>query len=165
VLGEENGVLPVVSGGRIEDLLARPGHRGALAGTRAGLFHPMTSYSLPDALRFALALARQPGLRPSDFPCFSETYARNHWKDSWYYRVMTALLFDAARPDRRYRVLQRFYGLNQRLIERFYAGKSTWKDRARILAGKPPLPVSSALGVLTGLGTQPRPLVSGRPQE
>lgn len=162
VLAEEHGVLPVVSGGRIEDLLARPGHHGALAGTRAGLFHPMTSYSLPDALRFALALARQPDLRPFEFPAFAARHARNHWKNSWYYRVMTALLFDAARPDRRYRVLRRFYGLNQRLIERFYAGKSTWKDRARILAGRPPLPISSALRVLTGLGARPRPLVSDR---
>lgn len=158
ITGEECGVLPVVSGGRLEDLMAHAGHDGAQAGTRAGLFHPMTSYSFPDALRFAMALARQPGLTAAEVPAFCKDYAARHWRHNWYYRVMTALLFDGAEPDQRHKVLRRFYGLNQRLIERFYAGQSTWRDRLRILAGRPPLPVSNALAVLTGLGRRPRRL-------
>ena len=75
---------------------------------------------------------------------------------------MTALLFDGAEPAKRHKVLRRFYGLNQRLIERFYAGQSTWRDRLRILAGRPPLPVSNALAVLTGLGRHPRRLAGPR---
>ena len=55
------------------------------------------------------------------------------------------MLFRAAKPEERYTVLQRFYGLNQGLIERFYAGKLKWYDKARILIGKPPVPVTKAL--------------------
>ncbi len=158
ILAEEYGVLPVVAGGDFDRLRAVAGHDATLAGTRAGLFHPLTSYSLPDALRFALALAAQPDLGADKLRNFSEHYARSHWNGSWYYRKLSALLFAAAKPDQRYRVMQRFYSLNPRLIERFYAGQSTWADQFRILAGVPPVPVHAALGVLTGLGARPRPL-------
>lgn len=156
ILGQEHGVLPVVAGGDFDRLRATAGHDGPLAGTRAGLFHPLTSYSLPDALRHALALAAQPDLGAASLGRFSEKFARNHWNSAWYYRTLTALLFAAAQPHLRYRVMQRFYSLNPRLIERFYAGQSTWADQFRILAGVPPVPVSSALGVLTGLGARPK---------
>jgi lycopene beta-cyclase len=158
IVAEEQGVLPVVAGGDFDRLRSTAGHGAALAGTRAGLFHPLTSYSLPDALRFALTLAAQRDLGGAALANFSEEYARSHWNKAWYYRKLTALLFAAAEPDQRYRVMQRFYSLNPRLIERFYAGQSTLTDRFRILAGIPPVPVTSALGVLTGLGARPRTL-------
>ncbi len=44
--------------------------------------------------------------------------------------------------------MQRFYGLNRDLIERFYAAQSTKGDRFRILAGRPPVPVTRALRVM-----------------
>jgi lycopene beta-cyclase len=43
-------------------------------------------------------------------------------------------------------VFARFYRLPEPLIERFYAGRSTFGDRARILCGRPPLPLTRALG-------------------
>jgi lycopene beta-cyclase len=58
------------------------------------------------------------------------------------------MLFDAADPPQRYRVLERFYRLPAPLIARFYAGKSTAFDRARILTGRPPVPISRALRAL-----------------
>jgi lycopene beta-cyclase len=158
IVAEEQGVLPVVAGGDFDRLRGTAGHRAALAGTRAGLFHPLTSYSLPDALRFALAVAGQRNLGGPELAAFSEQYARSHWNKAWYYRTLTALLFAAAQPDQRYRVMQRFYSLNPRLIERFYAGQSTLRDKFRILAGVPPVPVKDALGVLTGLGARPKAL-------
>ena len=60
------------------------------------------------------------------------------------------MLFRAARPDQRYRILQRFYALDERLIERFYAARSSGYDRLRILTGKPPVPVMAALKTLYG---------------
>ena len=54
------------------------------------------------------------------------------------------MLFGAP-PERRLRVFERFYRLEEGLIERFYAGRSTLADRARILCGKPPVPLA-ALG-------------------
>jgi lycopene beta-cyclase len=42
--------------------------------------------------------------------------------------------------------------LSPKLIERFYAGRSNWLDRIRILAGKPPVPVLAAIRALLGGG-------------
>jgi lycopene beta-cyclase len=58
------------------------------------------------------------------------------------------LLFGAAAPHERYRVLERFYRLSGPLIARFYAGSSTGLDKLRILSGKPPVPLLRALRVL-----------------
>jgi lycopene beta-cyclase len=62
--------------------------------------------------------------------------------------LLGRLLFGAADPADRYRVLQRFYSLSPTLIARFYAGRSTPYDRFRTLAGKPPVPILRALRVL-----------------
>ncbi|MDE2560606.1 MAG: lycopene beta-cyclase CrtY [Sphingomonadales bacterium] len=158
VLDEEQGVLPVVSGGDFEAFWRATGEDTAHAGTRAGLFHPLTSYSLPEAVRFALALARRDDLSASALAAFSRDHARRHWQRGGFYRSLSAMLFGAALPTERYRVLERFYRLDQRLIERFYAGRSTGADKVRVLAGKPPVPLFKALGVLAGMGEAPRGL-------
>ena len=158
VLSEEHGVLPVVAGGDFDGFWRSSGGAVARAGTRAGLFQAVTSYSLPDAVRYALALAAHEDLTGSALAVFSEGYAKRHWKRSAYMRALSAMLFAAAEPATRYRVLERFYRLDKSLIERFYAGRSTLADKARILAGKPPVPIGKALGVLTGLGAKPQPL-------
>lgn len=156
VLDEEQGVLPVVAGGNFDAFWRASGGAVARAGVRAGLFQPLTSYSLPDAVKYALALAQQPDLSGDALARFSERWSKQHWASTAYFRQLTALLFAGAEPHLRYRVLERFYSLRHGLIERFYAGKSTVLDKARILAGKPPLPITSAIGVLTGLGGKPK---------
>ena len=60
------------------------------------------------------------------------------------------MLFRAAEPQERYRVLERFYRLDAGLIARFYAGQSSMFDRARILAGKPPVPIRRAITAVRG---------------
>src|SRR3546814_5290392 len=72
------------------------------------------------------------------------------WRERGFYRLLDRMLFRAARPDQRYRILQRFYALDERLIERFYAARSSGYDRLRILTGKPPVPVMAALKTLYG---------------
>ena len=42
-----------------------------------------------------------------------------------FYRMLDTMLFRAAEPGERYRVLERFYGLDAKLIARFYASRST----------------------------------------
>lgn len=158
VLDEEQGVLPVVAGGDFGAFWRSSGGNVARAGVRAGLFQAVTSYSLPDAVKYALALARQQDLSGEALAQFSEAWSRKHWQQSAYLRALSALLFAGAEPHLRYRVLERFYSLRHGLIERFYAGRSTTLDKARILAGKPPLPITRALGVLTGLGARPKHL-------
>lgn len=158
VLGEEAGILPVVTGGRFARFWRATGERTAKAGTRAGLFHPLTSYSLPDAVRFAVALADQRDLSAGALARFAERHARAHWKRGAFARRLGRMLFGAAAPGERYRVLERFYRLNPRTIERFYAGRTTRLDAARILAGRPPVPVGRALKALAGLGPGPERL-------
>ena len=143
---EEHGVLPVVIGGDFDrfwpaaDTVAR-------AGVRGGFFHSLTSYSLPEAVRFAVWLASD---APLDGQLGPATRARAvaHWRRSKFDRLLTRMLMRAADPLQRYKVLQRFYRLPAQLIERFYAGRSTLGDRMRILTGRPPVNFFRALAVL-----------------
>lgn len=142
---EETGQLPVVMGGDFqrfwpaEDPVAR-------AGARGGFFHPLTSYSLPDAVRFASWLADE--LPLDNLAAATRRRALVHWRRTRFDRLLARMLFRAADPPERYRVLQRFYRLSPALIARFYAGQSTALDRVRILAGKPPVSIWRAMRVL-----------------
>ncbi len=62
--------------------------------------------------------------------------------------MLNRMLFRAAEPAERYKVLERFYRLDPALVARFYAGRSTAMDKARILMGKPPVPVGRALSAI-----------------
>ena len=152
VLREETGVLPVIASGDFEAFWAA-GYEGvARAGTRAALLHPLTGYSLPDAVRFARKIAGMADLSGASLAKASYAEARAHWRRGRFYRMLSRMLFSAAEPDFRYRVLQCFYRLPEGLIERFYAGRSSWADIARILAGRPPVPVGMALASIAGKG-------------
>jgi lycopene beta-cyclase len=137
----ETGVLPVVHGGDFDRFW--PGDDPvARAGVRAGLFHPMTGYSLPDAVAFALWMTGQPleGLAAA-----TRVRAAAHWRGGGYYRLLGRMLFGAAAPGERYRIFQRFYRLRAPLIDRFYGGRSTPIDRLAILCGRPPVPIRGAM--------------------
>ncbi|HUD90568.1 lycopene beta-cyclase CrtY [Sphingobium sp.] len=144
VIHREQGVLPVVHGGDFDRYWPKD-DPVARAGVRAGLFQPMTGYSLPDAVRFALWLADQ---SLEGLPAAARGYARAHWQGGGYYRLLGRMLFGAAQPDQRWRIFARFYGLSPALIQRFYAGRSTIADRIRILCGKPPVPIRDAMRTL-----------------
>lgn len=140
VAREETGVLPVAMGGDF-DAYWRSSGAGAKAGLRAGLFHPTTGYSLPDAVRLAMRLAADP-FCPQEI---LQAEARQVWQARGFYRMLDTMLYRAAEPDQRYRVLERFYGLSPSLIGRFYAGNSSLADKIRILSGKPPVPIGRAI--------------------
>lgn len=143
---EEQGVLPVVMGGDF-DAFWPAADPVARIGVRAALFHPLTSYSLPDAVRTAGWLAREAPLDAGFGPAM-RGLAKGHWQRGRFDRLLTRMLFRAADPPQRYRVLERFYRLPAPLIARFYAGRSTGADRARILAGKPPVPILRAFNAM-----------------
>ncbi len=145
---EESGVLPVASGGDFNAFWEATGTKCAKAGARAGLFHPLTSYSLPDAVRFAVNLAGLGDLSGAALLTESRRYAERHWKRGRFYRLLTAMMLEAGQSDQRYKLLERHYTLNQGLLERFYAGQSTRGDMLRELSGKPPVPVGSALAAM-----------------
>ncbi|MBX9574086.1 MAG: lycopene beta-cyclase CrtY [Caulobacteraceae bacterium] len=147
VVREEDGVLPVALGGDLEAHFQRMGPT-PLLGLRAGLFHPTTGYSLPDAVRMADRLAEAIARDGPEAVVEARRHALDLWRERGFYRMLNRLLFHAARPGQRYKVLERFYRLPQPLIERFYAAGSTWADQARVLVGKPPVPIGAALGAL-----------------
>ncbi len=148
VLREETGVLPVVTGGSFDRLWGTDGV--AKIGARGGFFHPLTSYSLPDAVRTAGWIAAQPDLSGPALHEATRARAREHWRAGGYYRLLSDMLFHAARPAERWRVLDHFYRKPDDLVGRFYAGQSTWRDKLSILAGTPPVPISRALATIAG---------------
>ena len=117
----------------------------------------MTGYSLPDAVRVALAISAMPDLAGSALHDRLLAMAQAHWRGQAYYRLLATMLFRAAEPAERWRILARFYTLDPALIGRFYAGRSTLWDRLRVLTGKPPVPISRAI---RALGTAPRETTS-----
>jgi lycopene beta-cyclase len=144
---EESGVLPVALGGDFEAYW-RSGGEAAKAGVRAALFHPTTGYSLPDAIRTALFVAALPDPASPALHDRLHGFAKAAWDRRGFYRLLDRMLFRAAAPADRYKVLERFYGLDARLIGRFYAARSTLADKARILSGRPPVPLGRAFRVL-----------------
>ena len=140
----ESGVLPVVLDGDFEAYWRSTGTTLAKAGMRAGLFHPTTGYSLPDAVRLACLVAKAPDLSHDALVALTHRHAAQTWARRGFYRALATMLFRAAEPDRRYQVLERFYRLSPDLVQRFYAAESTWTDQVRILSGRPPVPIGRA---------------------
>ncbi len=147
VLDEEEGVLPVALDGDIEAHWRRA-KGGALAGLRAALFHPTTGYSLPDAATLADAICQLPTIDAISVERLIRERSMRLWRDRAFFRLLNRMLFRAARPGERYRVLERFYGLPEPLIARFYAARLTRLDKVRLLLGKPPVPIGAALGCI-----------------
>jgi len=148
VVREEQGVLPIALGGDISAFWDEGGTGLPRGGMRAALFHPTTGYSFPDAVALADRIA---GLRSFDAGTIYRevrAYSEALWRERGFYRMLNKMLFVAAEPTERYRVLERFYGLDEALVARFYAGRSTFADKARILIGKPPVPVGRAVRAL-----------------
>lgn len=143
---EEQGVLPIPFFDQGDDIAS-----AALVprvGAAGGLFHSVTGYSLPDAVRLTDRLTQLKDLTTESALACVRAYASECQSNQSFYRKLNRLLFRAAEPTLRYQILQRFYGLGQSTIENFYAGRSTLSDRVRIMVGKPPVRVSRALEVL-----------------
>jgi lycopene beta-cyclase len=145
VTAEETGVLPVLLGGRIEALWPEAQPAVARLGLRGGFFHPTTGYSLPDATRNAVLLAQQRELSSAALHQLFRDRAGQLWSERSFYQLLNRMLFRAAEPRHRYRVLEHFYRLPEPVIARFYAGQLTAFDKLRILSGRPPVPVGRAL--------------------
>lgn len=150
IIRRESGVLPVVMGGNLDKYWASGSSRTAKIGARGGFFHSVTSYTLPDAVRMAIFIAKQNDFDGDRLNSVLRKRANDHWANTAFYRNLNKMLFRASEPQERYKVLERFYKLNPGLISRFYAGKSTAMDKAKILSGKPPVPIGKAIKALMG---------------
>jgi lycopene beta-cyclase len=118
---------------------------------RAGLFHPLTSYSLPDAVRTAALVANAAIFDGQALHDLLHDHARRLWRSRRFYRMLAAMLFRAAEPAERYRILERFYRLDEGLIGRFYAAESNLGDKIRVMTGKPPVPIGRAVRAIMGV--------------
>lgn len=141
---EEQGNLPITLAGDCHAFWREKAGQPC-SGLRAGLFHSTTGYSLPQAVALADLIARQPNLDAAALFNLLHAYAQRQWRRQRFFRLLNRMLFLAGRADRRWQVMQRFYRLNPGLIARFYAGQLRLTDMARILTGKPPVPVGEAL--------------------
>jgi lycopene beta-cyclase len=148
ILAQEAGVLPILLGGRLEDLWSDSDPQVARLGLRGGFFHPTTGYSLPDAARNAILLAGQSDLTSAALHSVYRQRAAELWDQRRFYQRLNRMLFRAAEPRQRYRVLEHFYRLPEQLIARFYAGRLTALDKLRILSGRPPVPLGRAMAAL-----------------
>lgn len=145
IIRREHGVLPIALAHDAERFWSEAPADVPQAGMRAALFHPTTGYSLPEAVRVANLVADAWPIGSAALAVKIRDHALARHRAQRFYRLLNRMLFLAAEPHRRHIVLQRFYRLPQPLIERFYAGQTTPADMARILIGKPPVPVHRAL--------------------
>jgi lycopene beta-cyclase len=145
VVREERGVLPIVLGGDFAAFWNEAPSGIPRVGLRAGLFHQTTGYSLPEAVRLADRIAALPDLSSATLDKEIRRYARERWRSQRLFRMLNRMMFQAGAPERRWRIMQRFYRLPEDLIGRFYAGEPSWTDSFRLLAGRPPVPIGKAM--------------------
>ena len=146
IIEQEHGVLPVVMAGDIEDLWR--GEKVPRLGIAGGFFHPTTSYSLPDAVANAGLIARQLDVSAPALHALLSERAQKLWRERRFFRLLNRMLFRAAEPAKAYRVLEHFYRLPPDIVAHFYAGRLTLLDKARVLSGRPPVPIGRAIAAL-----------------
>ncbi|MBV0893255.1 lycopene beta-cyclase CrtY [Paracoccus sp. Z118] len=144
----EKGVLPIALAHDAAALWAEAEGSAVPVGLRAGLFHPVTGYSLPVAAQVADVVAAIDPLTTAAIFNGVRAHAIGRANDDRFLRLLNRMLFHGCAPAERHRVLSRFYRLPEPLIERFYAGRLTRLDRLRIVTGKPPIPIRDALPCL-----------------
>ncbi len=145
---EERGILPLALGGDIEAFWNEGVPGVPRVGLGSGMFHPVTGYSFPDAVRTADLIAALPDLDPATIYRAVRDHSVGAWKSRRMYRMLNRMLFLAAHNEERRHILERFYLHNDALVGRFYAARTRTVDWLRILSGKPPIPIGRALRTL-----------------
>ena len=147
IVREETGVLPIVLAGRFEAFWAEKQGQPC-AGLRAGLFHPTTGFSWPDAVNLADHIAALPSLDAEPLFAAIRAYAAKRWREQRFFRALDRMLFLAGEPDRRWAMMQRFYRFDEALVARFYAGALSSGDKVQLLVGRPPVSIVGAVRAL-----------------
>lgn len=144
ILRAEVGQLPLFL-----DLPSKTDSPWPTLGAGSQFVNPVTGYTLPMTLQMIEALVQNVDLSGSAIKS-TLLEVENSFRSRLHYLTwLNRMMFLAAEPHRRYEILERFYQLSEGLIGRFYSAQLTWKDRARILIGKPPVPVMKAIKALT----------------
>ncbi len=152
VTREEAGILPLAIGGDIGAFLDEGVPGVARVGLAAGLFHPVTGYSFPDAVRMADMVAALPAFDAATIHRAARDHAMRVWNSRGMYRVLNRMLFLAAQDEERRTILERFYEHPDDLVGRLYAADNHLMDWPRVFSGRPPIPPLRALGTLVKYG-------------
>ena len=132
VIREESGVLPLPwsehEPEKIEGIL--------MAGYGGGYFHPVTGYSLPAAIRLAIAIGQSNDqeTRQYELNQLNEHLAGQRR----YLNRLNHVFFRHYEPEDRWHLMARFYRRPKETIKRFYSMNLTGWDIMRILIG--PIP-------------------------
>lgn len=141
----EEGCLPLdLDPNKVGDSLDIPPCLGA----ESNFLNPVTGYTLPYTLRAIDKLMQQGNLTDESCRRTLSGLRQSEGSRLGYLNFLNRMMFLAARNESRYKILQRFYLMPEKTIQRFYTGSLNWWDRIRILVGKPPVPVIAALKVL-----------------
>jgi lycopene beta-cyclase len=141
IIRSETGCLPL----DLEKPTSSAQNNSVTLGAASQFLNPVTGYTLPFTLRSIQALLDTSSLEQNDLAHSLAALHKSEENIQSFYRLLNKMMFRAAKPELRYKILERFYGLNENLIERFYSGQNTFWDGFRILSGKPPVPVLAAL--------------------
>lgn len=114
-------------------------------GAESDFINPVTGYTLPTTLRLVQALIDRSNFTIPSMKRVIGDVLRKEGQRQKYYAMLNRMMFLAAKNEQRYRILERFYHLPEPVIDRFYSGQISIFDQARILIGKPPVPVRDAL--------------------
>ncbi len=148
LIREEAGILPLAIGGDIRAFLDEGVAGVARVGLAAGLFHPVTGYSFPDAVRMADMIAALPDFSAATIHRAARDHAERVWNSRGMYRILNRMLFLAAQDEERRTILERFYEHPDDLVGRLYAADNRWNDWPKVFSGRPPIPPLRALGTL-----------------
>lgn len=121
-------------------------------GLRGGFFNFVTGYSTPMAAQVADTLAKLDELNPGNVAKALDTLRNENEGQRRYELILNKLMFLGSNEKNRVNIFSRFYKMPVTTMERFYAGKLTTFDKARMLIEKPPIPISSAIKALLGKG-------------
>lgn len=130
LLGHETGCRPVIAAGNFaawQDALAVPGV--VLAGSRAGLFSPLTGQSVGTTVAMALRIAAEAELPGEQLAALVAGEARRHWAATATERRLAGLLLGSGAG---LAALERLYNQDEALIRRLDCAALTRADRLRL---------------------------------
>lgn len=154
LLRQEKGVLPITLAvdAAYSSNVSEENDAPVQLGMVGGYYHAVTGYSLPEAVKSAEVIAQTIAKNSPNFagPLLHEMiyHKVDHYREEKFLRLLNRMLFGAAKPEKRYKVLERFYGLSEGLVSRFYRNRLTKFDKLRLLIGKPPVPIHKAVANL-----------------
>ncbi len=119
-------------------------------GAKADRYQAVTGYSFPFILSDLVQISElmHAGLNSSQILTWQKkTLPTQNWRNK-FYLILNRMMFVGAADTERYKILQRFYELDESLIQRFYSGLTSKKDAFRILLGRPPIKLSKAISAV-----------------